>query len=249
MPLYILIVLGFQYLVKWKTSTMATQKYLPNFAKDSFETSAWSQNRVICGVDEVGRGCLAGPLVVAAAILPANPSYRLLKNSKGLSAKELQLAYHWIKKNCIYSVVPLHHRAIDAHNIYHATLIAMKRAIMQICAVCPQLPAHIVVDAMPLKLDGTSYQDIPVAHFINGERKSRSIAAASIVAKVYRDRLITRYSHHIPGYHLEQHKGYCTLQHKTALWQLGKSFIHRTTFLSKVPCGNKAKDKGQQSLC
>lgn len=228
---------------------MVTQKHLPTFNKDSFEKAAWSKNRVICGVDEVGRGCLAGPLVVAAVILPVNPSYRLLKDSKILSGKELQQASRWITQKCHYSIVPLHHRAIDTYNIYWATIKAMKRAVMQLCATAPILPAQVLVDAMPLRLDDTGYADIPVAHFIKGESKSRSIAAASIIAKVYRDNLIARYGQYIPGYYLNEHKGYSTPKHKQAIITLGRSFIHRNTFLSKVVPKHEADQKKQQSIC
>lgn len=123
----------------------------------------------------------------------------------------------------------------------------MKRAVMQVCTLSIQRPSHILVDAMPLKLDGTQHADIPVAHFIKGESKSTSIAAASIVAKVYRDKLITEYGKLIPGYYLDEHKGYSTQKHKQAIWDLGKSFIHRNTFLSKVLCGKN--NDTQQTIC
>lgn len=228
---------------------MTTLKYLPNFTKNRFEKDSWSLNKVVCGLDEVGRGCLAGPLVVAAVILPVNRSHKLLKDSKTLSQEELQLASRWILKNCHYSIVPLHHRLIDTHNIYQATLIAMKRAIMQVCSLSPELPSQIVVDAMPLNLVATPYEAIPVAHFIKGESKSSSIAAASIIAKVYRDNLIAEYGKLIPGYYLEEHKGYSTEKHKDALAALGKSFIHRNSFLKKVTCGTIQDSQHQQTIC
>lgn len=228
---------------------MTTLKYLPNFTKNRFEKASWSLNQLVCGLDEVGRGCLAGPLVVAAVILPVNRTHKLLKDSKTLSQEELQLASRWILKNCYYSIVPLHHRLIDTHNIYQATLIAMKRAIMQICTLAPELPSQIVVDAMPLTLGATPYETIPVAHFIKGESKSTSIAAASIIAKVYRDNLITEYGKLIPGYYLEEHKGYSTQKHKDALTTLGKSFIHRNSFLKKVACGTLTDNQHQQTIC
>ncbi len=228
---------------------MPTTKYLPNFPKNRFEKACWSQNQVVCGLDEVGRGCLAGPLVVAAVIIPVNKSHTLLKDSKELSQEELQTARRWISKNCIYSVVPVHHRFIDAHNIYQATLTAMKRAVMQICSIAPQAPSQIVVDAMPLMLAGTPYESLPVAHFIKGETKSISIAAASIVAKVYRDELISRYGMYIPGYQLEEHKGYSTAKHIEALDALGKSFIHRTTYLKRVPHNEYRDTENQQTIC
>ncbi|MGE0009376.1 MAG: ribonuclease HII [Candidatus Babeliales bacterium] len=228
---------------------MTTLKYLPNFVKNRFEKASWSTNQLVCGIDEVGRGCLAGPLVVAAVILPVNRSYKLLKDSKILSAKELQLASSWIIKNCHFSIVPVHHRLIDSRNVYQATLFAMARAVMQVCTLSAQKPAQIVVDAMPLKLTATPYHDIPIAHFIKGESKSSSIAAASIIAKVYRDNLITEYDKLIPGYYLEEHKGYGTEQHRNALNTLGKSFIHRTTFIKKVTCGNSYDTQHQQTIC
>ena len=158
--------------------------------KNQFETDAWAQNRVVCGIDEVGRGCLAGPLVTAAVILPPHKLSPLLKDSKVLTEAERLKAFAWINKYCWYGVGIVHNRIVDKHNIWHATLIAMKRALLHALSACPQTPQAILIDAMPLELSDTSYNGIPVHYFPQGERKSSSIAAASIVAKVKRDAMM-----------------------------------------------------------
>ena len=104
---------------------MATKK---PFKKNSYEQQAWSSKEFVCGVDEVGRGCLAGPLVTAAVILPLDCTYHLLKDSKVMEPQEREQAARWIKKHCLYSYGIVHHRLIDTHNIWHATLIAMRKS-------------------------------------------------------------------------------------------------------------------------
>lgn len=104
---------------------MPTIKRKPDFRKDSYEHLAWGEKSLICGVDEVGRGCLAGPVVAAAVALPIGKTSRLLKDSKILKKDELIKGYEWILKHCWYGLGIIHHRTIDEHNIYQATLIAM----------------------------------------------------------------------------------------------------------------------------
>lgn len=160
------------------------------FNKNYFEKASWEQKQVVCGIDEVGRGCLAGPLVTAAVILPEGKTHRLLKDSKVMTLQERLDAYKWITKNCYYGYGIVNHRVIDSHNIWHATLIAMKKALMHTLATSPRLPQVVLVDAMPLSLFDTGYKEIPVHYFPFGESKSSSIAAASIIAKVKRDMLM-----------------------------------------------------------
>jgi len=214
--------------------------------RNFYENSAWQKGTLVCGVDEVGRGCLAGPLVTGAVVLPQNCSYKKLKDSKVMSEKERELAYQWITKNCLWGIGMVDNYAIDQHNIWQATLIGMKKAVLHVLAVCPQKPSAILVDAMPLKLTDTDYKTIPIFHFTKGESKSASIAAASIVAKVTRDRLMQKFESIFPGYGLAQHKGYSTRAHKAAVQTEGHSIIHRVSFL-----GNTLKAKRnekQQSL-
>ena len=158
-----------------------------NFNKNHYENAAWDVQSVVCGIDEVGRGCLAGPLVAAAVILPIGKNSRLIKDSKLMEAPDREKAAKWIRKHCIYAIGIVHNRLIDQHNIYQADLIAMKKALVNLLAICPQVPSTILVDAMPLQLSDTNFKDIPVHYFPFGESKSSSIAAASIIAKVTRD--------------------------------------------------------------
>lgn len=224
-------------------------RHTATFKKNSFEKSAWQAQSIVCGIDEVGRGCLAGPVVTAAVILPPGRIPRIIKDSKVLNEAERLKANTWIIKNCRYSYGIVHNRAIDKYNIWHATLIAMKRALINVLSIHPERPTAILVDAMPLKLDNTSYTDIPVHHFPFGESRSSSIAAASIIAKVKRDAMMKRLELVFPGYKLGQHKGYSTKTHKECLVQLNKTIIHRDSFLSKVAFNNEHESEFQQTLC
>jgi len=205
------------------------------FRKNAFEHAAWAQNRLICGVDEVGRGCLAGPLVTAAVLLHPGKKSRLIKDSKLLTAQERLKAYAWITRHSWYGIGIVHHRLIDQYNIWQATLIAMKKAVIHALALAPSTPEFILIDAMPLSLAHTSYAEIPVRNFIKGESKSDSIAAASIIAKVTRDAMMNRFDTLFPGYHLAQHKGYSTPLHKESLRHQQYSIIHRKSFLRHIP--------------
>lgn len=202
----------------------------------------------VCGIDEVGRGCLAGPLVTAAVILPLNTSYKCLKDSKLLSEQERILAYRWIQRNCWYGIGIVHNRLIDKHNIWQATLIGMKRALMQVLAICPDIPQSILIDAMPLDLWDTAFTAIPVHYFPHGERTSCSIAAASILAKVTRDDLIRRMDPLFPGYHLAQHKGYGTKKHKDILEHQTESIIHRNSFLKNLKRTHQKSNSIQKTI-
>jgi ribonuclease HII len=202
-----------------------------NIKKNSFEFDAWQRQTVIVGIDEVGRGCFAGPVVAAAVVLPLNKTHRMLKDSKIMTAQEREAAFLWIKKHCNYGVGIVHHRIIDQRNIWHATLTAMKKALMTTLDGLPIRPSAIVTDAMPLNLSDTHFHDIPVYCFAKGESRSSSIAAASIVAKVTRDAMMGLYDLAIPGYGLAGNKGYGTPAHKKAIREQSYSFIHRMHFV------------------
>ena len=218
------------------------------YRKNFFEKAAWDNNKTICGIDEVGRGCIAGPLITASAILSPRASHPLLKDSKSLSGKELLLAYRWIIKNAKFSIGIVSNNEIDKYNIWHATLIAMRRAFLQLVTTEYIIPSAILVDAMPLNLSDTAYKKIPVHHFAKGESFSTSIAAASIVAKVTRDRIMGKLDALFPGYHLKDHKGYGTKIHKNALDTHKKTIIHRTSFLNKTFDERKNEYKEQLTL-
>ncbi|HLJ30936.1 MAG TPA: ribonuclease HII [Candidatus Babeliales bacterium] len=205
--------------------------------KNSHETAAWQQQAVVVGIDEVGRGCIAGPVVAAAVILPLNKAHRKLKDSKIMTAQEREDAFEWIKKHCFYGVGIIHHRIIDKQNIYHASLIAMKKALLNVLHSSCQQPIAVLTDAMPLDLADTHVHDVDVYYFPKGESKSSSIAAASIVAKVTRDAMMHIYDTAIPGYKWADNKGYRTPVHKKAVKELQHSIIHRLRYLAAI--GNK----------
>lgn len=221
----------------------------PKLTKNLFEKTAWAENRLVCGIDEVGRGCLAGPLVTAAVIIPANKHHPLLKDSKILSPEEREKAARWITRHCWYGFGMVHNRLIDERNIWQATLIAMKRALVQLLATAPHAPQAILVDAMPLSLLDTSYRDIPVYYFPKGESLSTSIAAASIIAKVKRDAIMSALDPVFPAYAFGQHKGYGTKQHRCLIQEHNHTIIHRQTFLSESNHDLPPDQSKQQCIC
>lgn len=216
--------------------------------KNRFELASWATGNVVCGIDEVGRGCLAGPVVTAAVILPIGKKSPLLKDSKVMTPQERLKAFAWIERHCWYGVGIVNNSLIDQHNIRGATFLAMKRALAHVLISCPQMPQAILVDAMPLELSDTDYKGIPVYYFPDAERKSSSIAAASIVAKVRRDALMEKLAAVFPGYHLEEHKGYATRLHQESLKNQKHSIIHRLSFLSKL-INQTGEHEEQQTLC
>lgn len=197
----------------------------------SFERSNWDKNLLVCGIDEVGRGCLAGPVVTAAAILHPDVQHPLLIDSKKLSAQNLLKIYNWLINHCTYSIATSSHTMIDKHNIYKTTALTMRQSLLHLLIKAPQTPSIILIDAMPLNLTNTPYENIEIISFTQGESKSASIAAASIIAKVTRDKIIARLATQFPSYGLAQHKGYGTKLHQSNLKTFKPSIIHRTTFL------------------
>lgn len=212
--------------------------------KNQYEHRAWSQNRSVFGVDEVGRGCLAGPIVTAACMLQPYTDYELLQDSKTLTQKELDQAYTWLTTHSSWAVSIIHHRIIDQHNIYRATQLAMKRSIIQLLSK-HKFPLAILIDAVPLNLHSLA---LDMHSFNYGESLSISIAAASIIAKVTRDALIDRLDQIIPGYNLAQHKGYGTADHTNLVSTLGPSIIHRNTFINPVLTSEPEKQASLFSL-
>ena len=181
--------------------------------------------QIICGVDEAGRGPLAGPVCAAAVILPANAEIPGLNDSKKLSDKKRRELYPIIKEKAIaYGIAFADHKEIDEINILQATYLAMERAINQL-SVKPELAL----------IDGNRAKDfgIPVETVVHGDSLSASIAAASVLAKVTRDDYMLEMANTYPGYDFEIHKGYGTKAHYAALTKLGASPIHRMSFLKK----------------
>ena len=190
------------------------------------EQECYSQGfQVLCGVDEAGRGPLAGPVCAAAVILPANLEIPGLNDSKKLTDKRRRELFPIIKEQAIaYGIGLASHEEIDRINILQATYLAMERAIAQL-SVKPDLAL----------IDGNRAKDfgIPVRTVIKGDSLSASIAAASILAKVTRDDLMLEAAQDYPQYQFEVHKGYGTKAHYAALSEHGPSPIHRMTFLKK----------------
>jgi ribonuclease HII len=180
---------------------------------------------VICGVDEAGRGPLAGPVCAAAVILPANIEIPGLDDSKKLSDKRRRELFPLIKEKAIaYGIAFVDHAKIDEVNILQATYLAMEQAIAQL-AVKPQLAL----------VDGNRAKDfgVPVETVVHGDSLSASIAAASVLAKVSRDDYMVEMAELYPEYGFEIHKGYGTKAHYAALTDHGHCPIHRMSFLRK----------------
>lgn len=181
--------------------------------------------KIICGVDEAGRGPLAGPVCAAAVILPPYAEIPGLNDSKKLSDKKRRELYPIIKEQAIaYGIAFADHAEIDEINILQATYLAMERAINQL-EVKPEL----------VLIDGNRAKDfgIPVETVVHGDSLSASIAAASVLAKVTRDDYMLKMAELYPGYDFEIHKGYGTKAHYAALTKLGACPIHRMSFLKK----------------
>lgn len=176
----------------------------------------------IAGTDEAGRGPMAGPLVVAAVILPEGYTHPEMDDSKRLTAKKREKLYDVIIDDAIsYCIVVIEPDEIDKINIYEASRRGMVAAVK---ALQPS-PQVVLTDAMPLREKGIA--DIAL---IKGDHKSISIAAASILAKVYRDRLMDDYDALYPQYGFKKHKGYVTKVHKEALKKYGPCPIHRQSY-------------------
>lgn len=190
----------------------------------NYEKKAWEAGaRLVAGVDEVGRGSLFGPVVAAAVILDPNYRIRGLRDSKLLPAARREVLAERIHEHAIcWAVAAVDHLRIDEINIYHASRQAMAEAVAQLSPV----PDHLLVDA--LRLDCAC----PQTAIVHGDALSASIAAASIVAKVERDRMICELAPLYPQYHLASNKGYCTRKHLLALHEHGPSPLHRRSFLA-----------------
>ena len=176
---------------------------------------------IIAGVDEVGRGALFGPVVAAAVILPAETRIRGLRDSKQLLPEERERLEAIVRARAIaIAIEEVDAETIDRVNIYQASRMAMSAAVMRLA---PQ-PDHLLIDALRL--------DLPHAQtsIIYGDSLSISIAAASVVAKVYRDRRMCELDREYPGYGLKSHKGYATPEHREALKNLGPTVLHRKSF-------------------
>ncbi len=177
----------------------------------------------VCGVDEAGRGPLAGPVFAAAVILPQGLVIDGLNDSKKLSAKKRELLFDTIIRSSIgYGIAFADEREIDEMNILNATLLAMRRAIDKL----EPIPDYALIDG-----NCTKGFALPCSAVVGGDGRSPSIAAASILAKVSRDRLCLELARKYPEYGFERHKGYGTAEHMELLRRIGPCPAHRKTFL------------------
>ena len=190
--------------------------------KNLYKFEDKSGKNLIAGVDEVGRGCLFGPMVIGAVILPKNLYIERLDDSKKLSPKIRAELYEKIIAQAIcYSVEEVSIAEIDAVNIYQATINGMIRAVQKL----PIKPEIVLVDAMKIEIAGIETRSI-----IRGDKLSASIAAASILAKVTRDRMADKWAEKYPAYSLEKNKGYGTRTHIEAIEKFGYTEMHRRSF-------------------
>jgi len=198
------------------------------FSEDDISTLYFEQRaqqrgyQLIAGIDEAGRGPLAGPVVAAAVILSDHFDLPGLTDSKKLSEKQRDRFYPQIREQAKAVGVGVASAAeIDQINILQATLLAMKRAVARL----PSAPDYLLIDGItPLPVD------IPQQTLKKGDSRSLSIAAASVIAKVVRDRIMYAFARQLPDYGLAQHKGYGTKQHRQAIAEFGPVWLHRKTF-------------------
>lgn len=226
-----------EQLVLWKTDPRAgVQAALKSYFKRKekiakkkaafdqrfiYEKQFWHKNKIVAGVDEVGRGPLAGPIVTAAVIINDNFDLFEVNDSKKLRPKQRLALYPKIMSQAVSVAVGVKNaQVIDKVNIYEADRLAMAEAVENL----DKKPDALLVDAMHIPVD------IKQIKLIKGDAKSNSIAAASIVAKVYRDKLMDDYAEIYPQYGFKKNAGYGTKEHIAALREFGPSPIHRKTF-------------------
>lgn len=226
--------------------------------RSELEREASAQGILCCGVDEAGRGPLAGPVVAAAVLLPADFCPDGLNDSKKMTERARERLYEEILASCAVGVGTANEREIDAHNILQATFLAMRRAVYALCAgttvsaadmeevlpdsFCPSVSGfHPGVPALALvdgnRDPGLFCGDVPLraTTVVHGDALCMNIAAASVVAKVTRDRFMTRLDSQYPQYGFAVHKGYPTKAHYEAVERHGVSPVHRRSFFAKRP--------------
>lgn len=195
---------------------------MKNFDKKYYKSGV----TFLAGVDEAGRGPLAGPVVAAAVILPKNFHHKEIDDSKKLSHKQREKLFDIITQNAIsYSFSVISQNTIDEINILNASLLAMKKSVLKL----KPSPEIVLIDGN--KKFSSGLELIPI---VKGDSLSQSIAAASIIAKVIRDRMMNRLAEKYPEYGWDKNKGYPTKQHIEALLKFGPTHIHRISFLKKI---------------
>lgn len=197
------------------------------------EQKLWEQGyTAIAGVDEAGRGPLAGPVVACACILPKGVLFEGVRDSKSVAPQGRKKLADFLTNHSQvhWAVGTVCHEVVDQINILQATFLAMQRAVLQLKANCD----FILVDGRDFPRFERSNQVIPGNALIKGDTLSQSIAAASIIAKVHRDALMQAYHEEFPQYGFDRHKGYGTKGHYAAIDMHGLSPIHRKSFLKKI---------------
>jgi ribonuclease HII len=178
--------------------------------------------KIVAGVDEVGRGSLIGPVYAAAVILNKSIDKRLLKDSKSLSKIKREKLFIYIKKNSTWAIGQASMEEIEKMNILHASLLAMKRSIIKL----KKRPSLVLIDGNKLP----NLKNYNLKYVIKGDQKITSISAASIIAKVSRDRFVTKLSKKFKNYKWDTNSGYGTKEHLKAIKKFGITKYHRKTF-------------------
>lgn len=182
-----------------------------------------NKNLIEAGTDEAGRGCLAGPVVAAAVILPKNFKHPLLNDSKQLTEKQRELLRPFIEENALaFGVAFVNETKIDEINILQSSILAMHKSINKLSII----PEHIIVDGNKFN----EFKNIPHTTIIKGDAKFMSIAAASVLAKTYRDEFMHKIDLEFPNYFWKKNKGYPTKQHRNAIREFGITNYHRKSF-------------------
>lgn len=179
-------------------------------------------NRVFAGIDEVGRGCLAGPVVSCVVVLKKNINTKILKDSKSIPFKKRLKIANYIKKNSWYAIGEASVNEIDKYNIFNATLLSMERAIKKL----KKKPTLVLIDGNKIP----EIKNYKIKSIIKGDQKISEISAASIIAKVSRDNLITNLSKKFKKYGWSKNAGYGTKDHIDAIKKYGITKLHRKTF-------------------
>ena len=178
--------------------------------------------KIVAGVDEVGRGSLIGPVYAAAVILNNSINQKLLKDSKSLTKEKRNELYKYIRQNSVWAIGQASTKEIEKINILHASLLAMKRAILKL----KKKPSLVLIDGNKLP----TIKNYNLKYIIKGDQKIASISAASIIAKVSRDKFITKLSKQFANYGWDTNSGYGTKEHLRAIKKFGITMHHRKTF-------------------
>lgn len=184
--------------------------------------NSFTEDLIEAGCDEAGRGCLIGPVFAAAVILPTDFDHEFLNDSKKINEKKRNILREYIEEHALaWAVASVDHEEIDQINILNASFLAMRKAVEQLNTI-PEL----------LLIDGNRFNNFGIPHqcVVGGDGKFKSIAAASILAKTYRDKYVTQIAKDFPQYEWEKNKGYSTPKHKALILAHGESPFQRKTF-------------------